>query len=412
MPEGTPQPADSLPPTCEVRDWPVFANGTHKGELYPPAAIHAIVANFARLRGRLTPVAALGHDRQARLTASLGLPNVGEIVGVRTTDGRNLVLDIRNVPTWLGGMINAGRYLAGSVELKPHYPDPADASKRIDGPVIEAVAFLGEEPPEVKGLPPPRATFADGTEVPPNWHPLPVPSEVVATMSGDSKPTTRGRDPVLCFSESVMTPDEMKAALKDFLPEAAIAAMDEAGLRACYDAMLGGGAAAFSASMKKKFAADPTPDPKPAPQDDELKKFMAETTRCMSDLTKRMGDVEAAKVADQKTTEEAKVAAFSDRVEKVLDDNATRFAPALRPALKLAGMNALTAKTYGELSGDGEKAFAAWKAGIEAMPPNKLFSAGVVDKPAAAALNANAREVVKHMATVYPRVAARLLAAG
>jgi hypothetical protein len=278
--------------------------------------------------------------------------------------------------------------------------------------VIEAVAFLGEEPPEVKGLPPPRATFADGTEVPPNWDPLPVPSEVIATMSSDSKPVTRGRDPVLCFSaETIMTPDEMKAALKDLLPEAAIAAMDEAGLRACYDAMLGGGAAAFSASMKKKFASDPAPDPKPAPANDDMTKFMSEMKACMSDLTKRMGDVEAAKVSDQKTAEEAKTAAFSDRVEQVLDANATRYAPALRFGLKLAGMNALEKKTYGEVSGDGEKAFAAWKASIEAMPVNKMFSAQVVDKPAATALNANAREVVKHMATVYPRVAARLLAA-
>lgn len=410
----TPNPpllaADDSAPTgwCEVRGWKVFANGAHRGELYSPASVATIVLNFARLRGYLTPIAALGHDRQARLTESMGMPNVGEVVGVRTTDGRDLILDITGVPAWLGGMINAKRYRAGSVELKPFLPNPADASKRIDGPIIEAVVFLGDESPAVKGCPPPEAVYPDGTPVPKYWGPLTIPAELLATLSRDSK--TGGREPALCFSEAfAMTPEQMTEALRGMLPDAVLAALDATALKAAYDSMVGEGAAEFSAAMKKKFSDAMPVTPVPATsQNADIAAQMAEMSKCMSDLTKRVGDVEAAKVDEQKKGDEAKVAAFSDRVNRALDANRKRFAPGLRPALFKSGVDALALKTYGEVSNDADKAFATWQASIEVMPESKMFSDSIVDKKPAGAIDGKALNMVQHLAILNPRVVERL----
>lgn len=191
--------ADADPPTCTIPNWKVFSNGTHKGSYYSPEDVKRIVANFTRLRGHLSPSMGLGHDRKQRLAQSLGLPSVGDITDAQTTDGTDLILTISNVPTWLGGMINAGRYKAGSVELKPDIQDPADPGRKLHGPILDGIALLGEEQPAVKGCDRPTAVFSDGRPVPPNYDPLPVSSEAMASFSADVKDA-----PVTCFSESAM----------------------------------------------------------------------------------------------------------------------------------------------------------------------------------------------------------------
>ncbi len=129
------------PPTCALRDWRVFTNGYHKDSYYSPAEVQKIAENYRALLGQVTPVAGLGHDRKKRLAASLGLPNVGVVDGpggVRATPDGDLYLTVSNVPTWLGGMINAGRYRAGSVELKPEFRDTRDPGKVHRGPILDA----------------------------------------------------------------------------------------------------------------------------------------------------------------------------------------------------------------------------------------------------------------------------------
>jgi hypothetical protein len=56
------RPASPAPPTCEVRDWPVFVNGHHKpGEFYSPADVAQIAANESNLQPYLVV-----YDTQAK----------------------------------------------------------------------------------------------------------------------------------------------------------------------------------------------------------------------------------------------------------------------------------------------------------------------------------------------------------
>lgn len=392
--------------------WKVFEDGYHKGRLYPPAEIDQIAANFARLKGHLTPKAGLGHDKGQRLTASLGLPNVGHVTDVRSDGKGNLELDVANVPTWLGGMVNAGRYDDGSIELKTAVPDPGDPAKTLPGSVLDGVAILGEEQPAVKGCPPPRATFEDGTEVPPNHDPLPVPVETMAKFSAGAPGPP---DKVLCFSERTMDP-QIEAKLREMGLDPA----DYAGLPPEQLAKICAGfdGESFTGAMKKKFAEPPASPPPPPPPgdtkpDDKMAAFMDKMTAFADDVTKRLGSVEKAYSDSQKQDDEQKLAAFSAQVDDRCKKITRKVAPHLiEKVIKPAAMSILTTATFSSAD-ERSRAFSDYFAGYEAMPDNPMLKDSIPDgkKGGARDLSAGGLAVVNALKVTNPRVVERLTTA-
>src|SRR5262245_16823454 len=147
--------------TCEVRDFLIFGPGYHKGELYGADRCERVPANFELLKDFLTPSVKLGHDVQQRLAKSLGFLNLGTVSEVkpRPDVGRGYFsVTAKGIPVEVGAEINAGRLNSGSVELVPRLMHPA-TMKEVEGPILTAFAFLGEEQPAVKGFPRPQAVF-------------------------------------------------------------------------------------------------------------------------------------------------------------------------------------------------------------------------------------------------------------
>lgn len=382
-------PAETQPATCNLLGWRVFQKGFYKGELYPTEKVKRIAENFQRLAGHLDPKMGLGHDKTQRLAASLGLPNVGRVTRAEASDDGDLVLDVRNVPAWLGGMVNAGRYDDGSVELKPSFPDPRDPAKAIPGPVLDGLALLGEEQPAVKGCPPPRATFDDGTEVPPNHDPLPVPQGLAAATFADA------HDPRLCFSDGVpMTPEQLLAAIQALTPE------EQAQLKA----QLGGG------------SPTPPPDANFAAFADECKKQFSDLSTKFSafadDMTKRVGGLEAAKMSDDEKRskdDESTAQAMSEEFGRTL---LTKFPKPVVDEIVKQGVAVLTTRCFGAVANDRPKAWEAFKATYAAMPDSPLFKDQVAtNKPGGAGpqLTGDARKLVEKIKPLSPKTAERLL---
>ncbi len=241
----------------KVLDWPVFSSGYHKGKLYTDDDIAKIVRNFNILKNRLKIKARvrakLGHDPEETLKRSLGLPNVGYVSSVRLStpndlgdDGnpvpRNtLVISIEGIPPWVGEQIENGWYNDGSIELDPKYTDPEDPSRPMDGPVLTAIAFLGEEQPQVKGLPAPKLTYSEA-------------------HNNQDEPFIQGRV-TLVFSEVMNVRDQILQKLQamgiDTCDPKWAGASDEM-LQSLLDQL---GGQAFSDAMKKKFSAPPETNP-------------------------------------------------------------------------------------------------------------------------------------------------------
>ena len=128
-------PAD--PPTCNVLDWIVFGPGIHKDELYSVERCQRVPQNFKRLQGRRVPHGKLGHDTEQSLAFSLGFPSVGNITRCEEVPGYpgTFSIDVRGVPTEVGGEISAGRINSGSVEPEAVAPGPQrpdQAHRRAD----------------------------------------------------------------------------------------------------------------------------------------------------------------------------------------------------------------------------------------------------------------------------------------
>ncbi len=430
MPYGSATAEDlrALPPTCRVVRWVVFGPGFHRGNLYSPEMCQRVCENFQRLRNYIRPVVKIGHDKNQKLTKrlkeSLGFLNLGDFEAVTPEAGGCFSVTLVNVPTTVGAQINAGRIRSGSVELIPHIDDPADLSKKIEGPIITGVSFLGEEAPAVKGFAPPRAVFADGTPVPPDHDPTPWLEAMAEVMSEgfsdayDPAPQTytiSGRTYPLyavCFSEMKpmidasflqslgLTPeqiDQIMAQQGGAAPgaeEGAPPALGAGGPPPAGD-MGGGGMAGGmpTAAATPGPVETPTPDKTKLSQDDQT---------MMSDLTKRMSALEKFAEGESKKAQAACMAAFSDRVDQFLNEERIlrRVSPRTRPMIRKMGMEALTKKEFADTPyPNTDKAFAAWKDSVEAMPESVNMSEHVTDgapqkKPGRRVLTEGQRKIV------------------
>lgn len=377
----TPNTADALstlPETCEFRRWRVFNGGVHRDEYYSPAEVAEIADNFRQLAGLVKPQMGIGHDRKKRLQTSLGLPSSGTVTGVDCDDRGNLWLDITNIPTWLGGMTNAGRYTSGSVELKTDFRDPRNATRTMPGSVLDGIALLGEEQPAVKGVNRPVAVFADGTHVPPHHGAIPVHPDLLASLDAESEAFSAAR----CFSADTPTPvSRMDPKLKDALIAAGvspeqIAQAEAAGAAAPAAPAMGAPAAPNTlsdaatnpnpgmmssfADTCKKYADDPAATPE--------QKAMAAMFSEMEDMKKQFADVQAAQTEAKKKDEAAQMAAFSAEVDAECKKIADRVAPVIVDSvIKPTALGLLTAKTFSSET-DRRKAFSDYFAGFTALP--------------------------------------------
>lgn len=331
---------------CSVRNWLVFANGLNRGELYSPAEVDEIARNHPLISRYMTPRVGTGHDKAQRLSASLGLPSNGDVTAVRSDGRGGLYLDLDNVPGWLGAQINAGRYPSGSVELKRDFQPPDDPAHPIPGRYLDGLALLGEEQPAVKGCPPPRAVWADGTAVPPSWEPI----RFAAGPLSPPQPVT-GSHSALCFSEAfaetpavpdpadptplATTPADLVAALKALPPEQ------------------------LATVLAQVQAQPPIPAPDPAVAAAKPEGFAAMSAEEMSacikkmsddyaDMSKRFSAMEASKTEEQKKTDEHAYAAFSADFDRMRDrkDIGRRVTPFAFEAEKKVFIDLVTRKAF------------------------------------------------------------------
>ncbi len=403
------QPA--LPPTCEIRDWVVFGPGYWRGALYSPADCQRIAQNFQRVRRYLgEPTVKLGHDREqtlARLRKSSGWLSLGDVTAVSCDESGKVRITVQNLPTEIGRLVNAGRIRSGSVELIPFCDLPGDQSQKLPGPILTAIALLGEEHPAVKGtVPRPKAVFQDGSPVPAETNLTPWLETMAQSMSvgfsdAFEPPTTyrfNGKDyPLIAVAFSEMTPMVDAAFLQSLglKPDQIDAIL----------AQMGGGTPPpgdGGAAGKPPGGTDaPPPPPPPGPPGDKdmaataampgpaptpvPDKDMAADDQTMmsaaafSDFKKRFAAMEAKMSDAQKAADEKCMAAYSDRVELVLSENARRVAPNMRATFKQMGLDALAKRNFAEVTNDGEKAFAAWKSFVESLPESQKFSEAVQD---------------------------------
>lgn len=315
----------TAPDTFRVANWRVFAPGFHKGRLYTPADCAATVRNFELLSAGENPTlrvkAKFGHDADQRIAQSLGVMNAGLVTACRAAPDGGFAIDVDGIPATLmipdaetgepvafdlKKAFDDGNICDGSVELVwDAYPDPANPTQMLPGPVLEAVAFLGEERPGVKGLPRPVATFSDRTRSGPRRARV-VFSEV------DPMPT---RDDIL---------QQLQAANID-VSDPQIAALPDEALYALLKQVTGD---TFAAAMKAKYAAVPAnPDPKtnaPPAADtkpaakmgvsdpdnlDAVKGFAAKFDDLMDQMGKMTARLSSCEQAVQATQDQAKMAA-------------------------------------------------------------------------------------------------------
>lgn len=389
-----------------VLNWTVFIPGYHKGRLYTAEDCRQAVTNFQRLSvgpdAYVKAKGKIGHDDEQSIAKSLGLPAAGRITACREAPGGGFAIDIENIPcVGIGAdgekfdfydAVARGLYPDGSVELVWDIPDPADPAKTIPGPVLEGIAFLGEEPPGVRGLPAPRAEFSRH-------------ERFERVIHGRRCPVRRVR-----FSEVIPVRDQLLQQLKELgidVGDANIAGLSDEALQTLINQL---GGESFAAAMKKKYAAapEPTPEPKPKPNDDLAQKFAAFADDC----TKRMGAMEqtlqglqgikeevqqAAKFArdypsERKAqkkaavTELVKQAAKQGRLQPYEVDDQIELGIAKDDVTKFAA---------GTGAGkDGKTPFELWKTALFARPANALLAETLADTGDDAELDAFTRKAL------------------
>lgn len=433
-----------LPPVCEIRNWPVFVHGFHKGDNYPPADLARMVANFNLLSADnathrdaagnplLKAKVKLGHDPAQQLAwKSFGLPNIGRVRRLEMgPDGRPRVW-ADNVPTKFGGLMNGGHIDGGSIEIIPNYPDPNDPAKEIPGPIMTGVSLLGEERPAVLDVPQPFAVFADGTPVPADHDVASILApamEVAKQLAAGAKPSKQsveinGRSyAASSLFFSAMTPSP--TGKPSMTPEQE-AALTAAGFTPEQIAAMKAALPATGTVMAHK--AEPTP--KPGEGDDlkgMFKAFADEQKAFNADCTKRMGAMEASASEQQKKATEgqmvAKAAAFSADFDATVkahnhgDFNGKKVAkmtPAQVEAKKKLLTDELKVKTFAaesDFEAHRKTVFSALASEFAALPPNPMLVEQINDggPKTGSVVGASGRKMLEHLKDVNPRVHEKL----
>jgi hypothetical protein len=301
--------AGEQPNTFALRGWKVFAPGFHKGRLYTGDDCQLTVRNFGLLSQGDSPAlrvkAKFGHDAKQRIAESLGVMNAGLVTSCTLAADNSLLLDVESIPATLmipdaetgepvafdlRAAFEAGNICDGSVELVwDTYPDPRDPTRMLDGPVLEAVAFLGEERPGVGGLPAVGRSVAESRE-----------SRRETNFSQHAPSPARRRRVVFSEVDPMPTRDELLQKLQEMgVDTSTLSDMSDEALMALCKTM---SSDSFGAAMKKRYSADTTP---PAKTDDPMAQLAAFTSSC----EKRFAALEQSAKATQDALEPARMAA-------------------------------------------------------------------------------------------------------
>lgn len=112
--------------------------------------------------GLLAPPAKLGHPKNQKLLQQEGWPAAGWIKSLRR-DGTKILADVAKVPEKLSDLIEAGGYRKISCEFWKTFGKVGGKGKSY-GPVLTAIAFLGEELPAVSTIADVLALFSTGLQ--------------------------------------------------------------------------------------------------------------------------------------------------------------------------------------------------------------------------------------------------------
>jgi hypothetical protein len=399
--------------TAEIRDWTVFAPGYWKGEYYGPADVARMAQNYAYLKPHLTPVHKLGHDKQqivqSRLKQSLGFPNFGRVEDAGLTpDGCFVIRRMVGIPLDVAAAINAGFLNSGSVELKPSMPDPHDQSKTVKGPIFTAIALLGEEQPALqdKRLTVPKAVFANGQPVPAATEAGPLLKTMADVTKSYSQPAaTEPGSFALCFSDYSETPavDDTKAKL------AALGLTPEQVAQIC--AMFGGTAANLAeatgptattmpSSVPSTPAAGAMADTESSPADmpAAFAAFADKMTKCMSDMTQRVGAVEKFAEGLVGEKEKATEATMSAELDGIFakHNGQRKLAPNVWKVKRRLMLDAAKSKEFAAES-DRTKLFSDFAEELATLPVSHMIDATASTTPAAknAPLSTFARKALR-----------------
>lgn len=202
-----------------LRGVEVFASGTHRDNVYTPADIDEMVANF---RAHSMPVdgkkpalrvpAVLGHKEDQEMLERSDLPAAAWARRAWAEDGRDqkgkpiriLKLDFEDVPVTVKRLIRGKRYRTVSAEVYDKPPPGIPGT----GKMLRRVAFLGGDIPQVKSL----------EDIPlPDSHAESGASYIPSVMRfAEARLCCRGPDCWSCSSEvRPMNRDEMLKQLSD-----------------------------------------------------------------------------------------------------------------------------------------------------------------------------------------------------
>ncbi|MDB5306205.1 MAG: hypothetical protein JWO38_407 [Gemmataceae bacterium] len=398
--------------TCEIRNWVVFGPGWHKGKFfYSPADVRRMADNFTRLSTGPTPhveaTAKIGHDPEQRFAQSLGFPALGRVTHAGLApDGTFVVRRLAQVPVGVGAAVNAGLLRSGSVELIDGIPDPNDPAVTIPGPILTGVAFLGEEPPALKGLARPRAVFPDGSAVPPATDLAPW-IRSMAAVSRPDRATATARDGrtyaahTIAFSEMFSPPEvshvrdqivQQLQALGVDATQPPFAGLSDDALQQILSALQTGdpGATDGLSANPNNLPTGPNGPGVPSATDDSqalmsgwkhfaddpdtpafAQSMMSAFAECVGKLTKRIGALEASEGSRQKTDS----ASFGDRVSAAVDAAILRGAITRRQrdTYLTAGLAKDRVRTFSAGPHAGKTAARVWLEQLNALPPNPLF---------------------------------------
>lgn len=137
--------------THEIMSVPIFKAGVHKDEAFSIADMDEIVKNTNILikTDLLHPPVKLGHSEKQGLLQNDGYPAGGYIAQLSRT-GDTIFADITDVPDVLYKLIQKRAYNEISSEIYKDFDHPT--TKEPMGLVLRAIALLGEDIPEVKGM--------------------------------------------------------------------------------------------------------------------------------------------------------------------------------------------------------------------------------------------------------------------
>jgi hypothetical protein len=140
-------------------EWEIFHSGTYKDVLgrditFDENALDEICKNYYNLAEYIKPPLKLGHSDKQIFAQPDGQPSLGWVQGLKRI-GPKLVASVVGIPQVVRDAIQAGRFKRVSAEFHLNFAKHSyekNLNTGVKGRVLEAVALLGAELPQVPNL--------------------------------------------------------------------------------------------------------------------------------------------------------------------------------------------------------------------------------------------------------------------